>query len=116
MRFQERRVRAPRPQRRRSLRPGLEGLETRLPLSATAIGPDGSSGADSAVVEPAFETGPGEMLATALDLNFSHVGAQGYGSATPNGYTPQQILAAYGINNITFGSIVGAGAGQTIAI
>ena len=116
MRFQERRVRAPRPQRRRSLRPCLEGLEARLPLSASAIEPAGNSGADAFVMEPAFETGPGEMLAMALDLNFSHVGAQGYGSATPNGYTPQQIRAAYEIDNITFGSIVGDGAGQTIAI
>ncbi len=29
---------------------------------------------------------------------------------------PSQIRAAYGINNITFGSIQGNGAGQTIAI
>ncbi len=34
----------------------------------------------------------------------------------PVGYTPAQIAAAYGFNNIKFGSVVGNGAGQTIAI
>ena len=34
----------------------------------------------------------------------------------PIGYTPQQIGAAYGINQITFGSTSGTGTGQTIAI
>ena len=31
-------------------------------------------------------------------------------------YTPVQIQTAYGFNEITYGSIVGNGAGQTIAI
>jgi hypothetical protein len=37
----------------------------------------------------------------------------------PSGYggtTPAQMLAAYGLNNINFGGVVGNGAGQTIAI
>lgn len=36
----------------------------------------------------------------------------------PTGYTPQQIQNAYGVNQITFsgGTIVGNGAGQTIAV
>jgi hypothetical protein len=38
------------------------------------------------------------------------------GSGSPSGYTPQQIRAAYGFGQITFGSIAGDGAGQTIAI
>src|SRR5882757_3914444 len=33
-----------------------------------------------------------------------------------SGLTPAQIRAAYGFNNITFGSVVGNGAGETIAI
>jgi subtilisin-like proprotein convertase family protein len=40
------------------------------------------------------------------------------GSASPGGYTPQQVRHAYGFDQIFFegGSIVGDGAGQTIAI
>ena len=38
------------------------------------------------------------------------------GSGSPSGYTPQQIRAAYGFDQIMFGSIAGDGAGQTIAI
>src|SRR5262245_32524065 len=36
------------------------------------------------------------------------------GNASPSGYTPQQIRAAYGFDQITFGTITGDGAGQTI--
>ncbi len=39
-----------------------------------------------------------------------------FGSPTPVGYTPAQIRAAYGIDNVVFGSITGDGTGQTIAI
>ena len=38
------------------------------------------------------------------------------GSASPVGMTPTQIRTAYGINSIALGSVVGNGAGQTIAI
>jgi hypothetical protein len=38
------------------------------------------------------------------------------GNATPFGYSPLQIEQAYGINSIRFGSVVGNGAGQTIAV
>ena len=37
-------------------------------------------------------------------------------SSGVSGLTPAQIRAAYGFNNITFGSVVGNGAGETIAI
>src|SRR5580704_3083669 len=37
-------------------------------------------------------------------------------SSSPSGFTPAQIVNAYGINAIQFGSVVGNGAGQTIAI
>lgn len=36
--------------------------------------------------------------------------------STPGGLTPAQAKAAYGFNSITFGNVVGDGAGQTIAI
>jgi subtilase family serine protease len=38
------------------------------------------------------------------------------GASSPLGYTPSQIIAAYGISNISFGSAAGTGAGETIAI
>ncbi len=34
----------------------------------------------------------------------------------PEGFTPAQIRAAYGMNQVTFGSVTGDGSGQTIAI
>ncbi|HEY1598997.1 MAG TPA: fibronectin type III domain-containing protein [Pirellulales bacterium] len=37
-------------------------------------------------------------------------------TATPSGYTPAQIRAAYGLGNLTFGSVTADGTGQTIAI
>lgn len=38
------------------------------------------------------------------------------GASSPVGYTPPQIRAAYGINQIAFGTTQGDGSGQTIAI
>jgi hypothetical protein len=40
----------------------------------------------------------------------------GGGSGSPVGYRPEQIRSAYGFDRVTFGSIAGNGAGQTIAI
>ena len=39
-----------------------------------------------------------------------------FGSPTPIGYTPAQIRAAYGIDNVMIGTVTGDGTGQTIAI
>jgi hypothetical protein len=39
-----------------------------------------------------------------------------WGFGSPQGYSPQQIRTAYGIDAIRFGTIVGVGSGQTIAI
>ncbi|HEY1683707.1 MAG TPA: hypothetical protein VGG19_03005 [Tepidisphaeraceae bacterium] len=44
------------------------------------------------------------------------VKANSSGSSSPNGLTPSQMLAAYGVNDIDFGSTTGTGAGETIAI
>lgn len=38
------------------------------------------------------------------------------GSSVPFGLTPSQVRAAYGFSNVSFGNVVGDGAGQTIAI
>ena len=37
-------------------------------------------------------------------------------SSSPIGLTPAQVKAAYGFSSVNFGSVVGNGAGQTIAI
>ena len=37
-------------------------------------------------------------------------------STTPSGLTPAQVKAAYGFSNVSFGSVAGNGAGETIAI
>ena len=37
-------------------------------------------------------------------------------SSGPTGLTPAQVKAAYGFSSVKFGSVVGNGAGQTIAI
>ena len=36
--------------------------------------------------------------------------------SNPTGYSPAQVRSAYGVNQISFGSVSGTGAGQTIAI
>ena len=38
------------------------------------------------------------------------------GSSQPFGYSPQQMRSAYAVDAIRFGSVVGDGSGQTIAI
>ena len=56
------------------------------------------TGSPAAVVQPAATCSPSAA------------------SIPVHGFTPQQIRAAYGIDQIMFGSIVGDGSGQTIAI
>jgi hypothetical protein len=51
---------------------------------------------------------------TRLDTLFAHPLTAGAPASAP--FTPAQIRHAYGIDQINFGSIVGNGAGQTIAI
>lgn len=48
------------------------------------------------------------------DFMLSH--ATPFASTSPSGLTPSQMRQAYGMTNIQFGSIVGDGTGQTIAI
>lgn len=91
--------RADRRRRRPSLRPGREELETRVVLT----GPGTSSSLTTASI-PAGVITP---LASVTPDS---------GSETPSGYSPQQIRAAYGFDQIMFGPVVGDGAGQTIAI
>ena len=102
----------------------LEDLETRLVLSQSVlpVGPTPIPGATSA-----------EHLSTAEEARLLHeidaepgaqmkmVAAPAGGfvpdqSGGPEGYSPQQLTTAYGINLVNFGGIVGSGAGQTIAV
>ncbi|HEX4608679.1 MAG TPA: S53 family peptidase, partial [Urbifossiella sp.] len=58
---------------------------------------------------PAANAVPGYMTAQSE-------GATPDGSPAPVGLTPAQIRGAYGFNAVTFGTVTGNGAGQTIAI
>jgi trimeric autotransporter adhesin len=83
---------------RRSASPLLENLENRLVLSDLAA---------SIAAIPPFEiqeiAGPnGQPIPDA--------------SAGPSGYSPQQLQEAYGVNQITFGSVKATGVGETIAL
>jgi hypothetical protein len=74
----------------RFLRPGVEYLEDRTLLAA---------------VHPLYQL---------LDPS---PGVSPLATSSPNGYTPAQVKAGYGVNLIQFaGGVVGDGAGQTIAI
>ena len=74
----------------------VERLEGRCLLSATAM-----------LARPASVGGGGGMVASPAFVA---------GNAGVVGYSPAQARSAYGINSIRFGSVVGDGTGQTIAI
>ena len=74
-----------------------EPLELRQLLSA-GQGGNAANAVTSQIVEPAIAASPL------------------FGSGSPTGLTPSQIRTAYGVNQISFGSVSGDGAGQTIAI
>src|SRR5689334_4944457 len=85
---------ARRPIRRKHRVPlAWERLEPRQLLSAGAIEPSTAS----TLVQPFVQVSP----------------MAGPGSTA---YSPQQIAAAYGINDISFSGVTGDGSGQTIAI
>jgi pantothenate kinase type III len=97
----QRSPRRARPRRTRAFLAGREELEIRV--VPAVIGPEPMSAMAIAPASEVIEGGSAPITP-----------AGGYGS--PVGYTPQEIQAAYGINDIQFGSITGDGAGQTIAI
>ena len=72
----------------RSMRPGIDDLESRRLLTTPTL-----------VAHPMFEIGP---WAT--------------GGPPSGAFTPAQIQEAYGFNSITFGASAGNGSGQTIAV
>jgi hypothetical protein len=121
---------------RRSLLPLLENLEVRLVLSQNGpvMGPP-ASGPPGPVIPPAppsskpvglsSTTGllskpvssipilPPYIVKTVLGPDGKYIPLQ---SSAPVGYTPAQVRGAYGVNLLTFGSVVGDGSGQTIAV
>ena len=88
--------------RRRTRRFALacEPLETRQLLSISVFPAAIASGeaAQPATVQP--------------NLSLTPLSSPG----SPTGLSPSQVKTAYGVNQITFGNVVGNGAGQTIAI
>ncbi len=91
--------------RRRRLRPCLEILENRLVLSVTRfVNLNLVEFHDPSRVLAGEAPGPNGILPLVGGLPF------------PIGYEPSDISTAYGIGNITFGSVTGDGTGQTIAI
>ncbi len=92
----------PKPDRRRK-RPSFTALHDHLEVRVVPA----RLGPSSVVTTASLSTGIINPVATVSP-------AGGYGS--PQGFTPQQIRAAYGFDRITFGSVSGDGAGQTIAI
>ena len=88
------------PARRERLQ--FEELETRNLRSGDGLTLDVAAGADTAALAAVMA----ETQVTAMGTHFT----------SPVGYTPAQIAAAYGFNQIKFGNTIGDGAGQTIAI
>ncbi|MBS0210063.1 MAG: S53 family peptidase [Planctomycetes bacterium] len=105
----------------RSYRAMVESLDGRCLMSATdellLLGAATTDTTTSDTVDVAADDGPQatpnlEILADAATDTTSNAS-----SALPPGYSPAQIISAYGFGNITFaGGIKGTGAGQTIAI
>jgi hypothetical protein len=92
-------------QRRPSGRVLLETLEARRLLSTSILQTttDNTTTSTSvAAFAPTYEVYTSADAATT--------------SASPIGFTPTEITTAYGINQVTFGTVTGTGAGQTIAI
>src|SRR5208282_1780283 len=82
---------------------------THSPVAASAVSPVNVSSAAS--------LGRGSAATPAGSTNWAGAGQIApFSSTAPTGFTPSQILGAYGINAISLGSVVGNGAGQTIAI
>ncbi len=101
---------------RRSWLQSLRALSSRTPRSARASRP--------ATARPGLEVLEELNLPSGVTFAPTHVLASRppvshqAGSGSPSGLTPAQVRHAYGFDKITFsnGTIVGNGAGETIAI
>ena len=105
-----------RPRRRRSLRPLLEDLETRMALAVSTVVP-GAEAVASVLMDQSFQIGqPPTEDSGSLTASQHESQVQPLLAIASSGLTPQQISTAYGINQIRFGDIKGDGTGVTIAI
>jgi CSLREA domain-containing protein len=91
------------------------GTPQQLQDAATAINQIGAGRGiqGNASGQNAFNTAPGAILKEVMGPNGDLIPDQTSG---PTGYTPQQLQAAYGLNQISFSGIKGDGTGQTIAL
>jgi hypothetical protein len=88
-------------------------VETRLLLSGTG----GSRFSSPVIVRPEFERiALNGIGATPMAAGWGTPVSPDGGTATPQGLSPNQIGMAYGISSVVFGSVIGDGTGQTIAI
>jgi len=87
--------------RRKSRVPSIESLESRVFLNAALLAARNHA---RATLEPTFQL-------------FHPAGLRSNSSSSPSGgISPAQMVQAYGVNAINFGSVTGTGAGQTIAL
>src|SRR5689334_3984148 len=55
-------------------------------------------------------------LSSIPGLVYSDLKVAPHATSSPTGYSPAQVAAAYGFNNVSFNGVKGDGSGQTIAI
>ena len=110
-------VRAHRQQFKRSLRPALENLEIRMAPAVSPIVLLAGAASPPIVEHPTFQ----RDFDSSAELGSSQSGrtgvwAQSFSESAPSGYSPAEVRAAYGIENINFPTVAANGTGQTIAI
>src|SRR5947209_8228580 len=97
--------------RRNRKRPLIDVLESRLLLS---------SAVQSLVSIATGATVPHVRSTVQMQPTYKRLSGRGtfspFQTSGPLGFTPNEIRTAYGMNQVTFGGVVGDGTGQTIAI
>lgn len=103
---------AQRSRRPRGMRPGLEAVESRLVPALLVPLAAGPAIAAAPTIEPiSVSAGAGSAVGTPAPIH-----PTAWSQASPWGFAPSQLAAAYGFNALSFGSTGGTGDGQTIAI
>ena len=91
----------------------VESLESRVLLSAQLVSLPDSTSTQLQQTEQAQQLVPTYEVLNKATATGTLAPLQTSG---PQGFTPAEIRAAYGMNQVTFGSVTGDGSGQTIAI
>src|SRR5438105_14343558 len=55
-------------------------------------------------------------LSSLPGMVYSDLRVSPHATSSPSGYSPAQVAAAYGFNNVSFNGVKGDGSGETIAI